>query len=64
MSGRAAVLSKDGNSSTSKAFITEVKGQDTHHKKLKKSTLNLSVRKDYAKLQDVVQHFAKKVENR
>lgn len=45
---------------SSQAFITEVKSQDAN-KKLKKSVLSLSVRKDYAKLQDVVQHFAKKV---
>mmetsp|Transcript_9006 Transcript_9006/g.9525 ORF Transcript_9006/g.9525 Transcript_9006/m.9525 type:complete len:450 (+) Transcript_9006:81-1430(+) len=46
---------------SSQAFITEVKSQE-NNKKLKKSVLSLSVRKDYAKLQDVVQHFAKKVD--
>lgn len=58
---QTATEGHSSSSSSSKAFITEVKSQEQNHKKLKKSTLNLSVRKDYAKLQDVVQHFAKKV---
>jgi hypothetical protein len=56
-SGRGA--GKEANAKSS-AFLTEVKSQD-NQKKAKKSSLSLSVRKDYAKLQDVVQHFAKKV---
>ena len=45
----------------SKSFITEVKQSDPPGKKTKKSALSISVRKDYAKVQEVVQHFAKKV---
>ena len=48
-------------STQQQAFLTEVKTQDGQNRKVKKSVLSLSVRKDYAKLQDVVQHFAKKV---
>ena len=44
------------------SFITEVKGGDNEvNSKYKKSSLDITVRKDYAKLQEIVEHFAKKV---
>jgi hypothetical protein len=43
------------------SFITEVKTGECGGNGYKKSSLDIMVRKDYAKLQEVVEHFAKKV---